>query len=318
MAVKHVPPQEAQSFSSLTPEQLLAVELLSFLDEKSCRLITSRDIVEASKRNKSYSVRWLIHLFGSLADARSVAGIGFYTKRQRHMINQLYMLYHELECVPTSRDITEASQQKKCSSVRTIQSQFGSFNAYLEAARLPIRRVRHKNSGELPLRQKTFIRRFTTKNETVADLQFLTWLLGRRFTGAEVNRLSRLKICRSVRTYKRSLGVSTFEEALKIAICWEEDDVEWIKLQGKSLITVREIQEIFGITLATTEQRIRKGLWIVESLQHSPKGGRTGLQRLLGVKKIFDFWAEGGEKYYPFATVARNLKERRKFWEGDL
>lgn len=313
MIAKHAPPSGVQSFSPLTPKQLYAAELLSLLDEKSCRLLTSRDVVQASKRGESYSVRWLTHLFGSFAKARSAVGIGVYTKRQRVMVNQLYAVYHELGRVPTSLDVREASKEGKCFSVRHIGLTFGSFNSYIAAAGFPIWRIRRKTK-ERPSVQ----RRKLSGDEAIADLQFLTWFLERKFTGAEVGTLNRLGACRSVRTYKRVLNVSTFEEALKLAACWEEDDVEWIKLQGRPFITVREIQEIFGITVSMTERRIREGLWIVESLQHSAKGGRTGTQRLFGVRTIFDFWKKEQGKYYPLGVVAKNLKERRMFWKGDL
>lgn len=317
MTVKHAPPQETQSFSSLTPKQLRAVEFLSLLDEKSCQPIMNHDVREASKRDESCSPKKLAYLFGSFANALSAAGIGVYTKRQRIMINQLYVVYHELGRVPTSRDTTRASKERKCSCVRTIQFQFGSFNLYIAAAGLPISRDRSKKARELSSAEKAR-REKVSGDEAIADLQFLTWFFERRFTGAEVGRLNRLGICRSVRTYKRALGVSTFKEALKFARCWEEDDIEQRELRNESFICIREIQEIFGISVYTTQTRIRKGLWSVKSVRHSAQGGRTGTERFLDMRQVLTFWEEKQQKYYPLALVARNLKERRKFWEGDL
>lgn len=136
MKAKHAPHQEVQQFRSLI-EQEKAIKQLRELAGNPPKKITSRHLVEASKRKKSRSVGWLTKNFGSFYGALDAAGLLVAENKERAAIRELHFLTRRYGCRLAPSILKAENHLGRCRSARTLMRMLGvsSFSALLKRAK---------------------------------------------------------------------------------------------------------------------------------------------------------------------------------------
>lgn len=213
--------------SGYTKEMLIGQ--LKRLAETLERAPMQEDLAMAAKLGTCASVETFRKYFGAFNAALEAAGIPVTfgkripEKEYADMIDQLQKLAAKIGHTPRKTDLAEAAKGGECSSPHAYLKKFGSLNAALKAAGLPLRMKQTSRKGcvhkfvkkgknsiqfEKPLRAG----KKPTKDEMISELKKIATTLGRKPAQDDVTAAAQQNACMGIGTYRRRFG--SWEAAL--------------------------------------------------------------------------------------------------------
>jgi hypothetical protein len=121
----------------------ILIKYLQDLSDELGRTPRKKDIISRSRQGKGPSERPFVVYFGSINKALIQAGLDLnlawgYSEKQ--LLEPLKRLARKLGYTPSQREVREAAKRGECPSSNTYYYNYGTFNAALERAGLPLNR----------------------------------------------------------------------------------------------------------------------------------------------------------------------------------